>query len=161
LILAASTVSFGAKFEEVDKSADKKIRSLEKYFDKTVFPALLEGDQGLETGGFVTHFKITSKKSAEKWVNSIKQLIYIERSKWGAYSRPDEVEAKTIVKNKRGYLKAAQAFDIHQLLLETILKKRGELATELRKQFGKRGYTVIKGFDGNSFGSCTWLAILR
>jgi hypothetical protein len=145
-----------AKFDPVDSPADKNILELEKYFKSSVFPEIVTNDHG---GAFATHYKVLSKKTDEPWVNSMKQLIYIERAKWGVYSMPDDVEAKEIKKNNKRYKQIASAFIFDHM---NEYKERREAFIEtIKEKLSKSGYTLIVGSDGNSFGSCSWMAVLR
>ena len=67
-------VSFAARFERIDSLANSNLQKLKQYGDQ------IAADEVFGVCGMVSAAHVKSKKSTEKWENTIKQIL------WGQYT---------------------------------------------------------------------------
>lgn len=156
---------FAAEFSHDTKLGDEALNALGNAFEVYTNPKgrkFLFAEGSLS--GIVDRVKIISKKPSEKWQTTLTRMIYWLRSQ-DAYSAPDEVSVTTTKKTEKNMRLALDgsalgwSHDEKEKLKEKAINE--DLLPKTKQAISKKSHMrLYTGSDDNSFGTCSWAAIV-
>lgn len=124
LTLGISTSIFAAEWKEVGSDS--------------VFKELTDKTE-------VLHYVYQNNSEAKTTIGDLKQLIYIQRAKWGIWSMPEYISME--IEKRLDVLFADETRTEPAVMQESFV-------SELEAFVKTRDITIYSGDDGNSFGDC-------
>ncbi len=159
LLFTLSSITYAAKFTEVDSLRSTKLRKL---VTKTEEVESFYNMQDYSVTFYPSSYKIVSRKPSEKIKNTIKQIIYTTNTGW---STPEGVDCEEV--NRDGAIQTIKAIEnsfveVYQDEFSNNLMKKARVSFNLLKNEISIGGKKLRFFTirhGNTFASEFGIAI--